>query len=156
MTPAFAAHYAALRDEARRLKRTLPQDAYRRHERVKLAASVHDLVTNLVPQDPNRRDFLLKGPLAKFRRAKGHGLPPRYRLFWVYSQQARTIIFLYLNDETTLRTEGGRNDPYHLFQRMLERGEVGKDFQANYAAWLRAQSRSGGAAPDRSDSREGA
>jgi hypothetical protein len=64
-------------------------------------------------------------------------------------------MFLYLNDETTLRTVGGRNDSYQPFQRMLEPGEVGDDFQANHAAWLRTQSRSGGVAPVRSGSTEG-
>jgi hypothetical protein len=32
---------------------------------------------------------------------KDHGLPERYRLYWVFSDRYRTIIFLYLNDVTT-------------------------------------------------------
>lgn len=144
LAPSFAAQYTALRNEARRLKQTLPAEEYRQHPTVKLAAAIYRLLTEIVPQDPNRPDFMLRSELAKFRRAKGHGLPPRYRLFWVFSEQAKTIIFLYLNDTTTLRQQGGRNDPYVLFKRLVERGDIGADFAANDAAWQRAQVQSDG------------
>jgi toxin YhaV len=58
-------------------------------------------------------------------RAKGPGLPDRYRLFWVFSEAARTIIFLYLNDEASLRKAGAKSDPYAVFGRMVARPEVG-------------------------------
>ncbi len=57
------------------------------------------------------------------------------RLFWVVSVEARTIIFLYLNDKATLRKEGARTDPYTIFKRLVERGEIGADFAANLAAF---------------------
>ena len=48
------------------------------------------------------------------------------------------IIPLYLNDIDTLRKRGAGSDPYQIFKRMLHRGEVGSDFEANWKQWLAA------------------
>lgn len=144
MTPEFTAHYVALRDEARRLKAQLSAEQYRRHPTVKLAASVNRLVMEIVPRNPDRPEFKLHGDLRKFRRAKGRGLPPRYRLFWTFSQRAKCIIFLYLNDDATLRQQGGRNDPYTVFAGMVRRNEIGADFESNYQHWKRARTDNAG------------
>lgn len=92
---------------------------------MKLGASVRRLMTELAPANPNARAFQLTGTLAKFRRAKGHGLPPRCRLFWTLSREARARIFLYLNDESTLRKEAARGDPYERGKRPIDCGESG-------------------------------
>lgn len=115
--PVFAKRFAALRNEAERLKGSLTDEQYRQHPTAKLLTGVTQLIQQQVPADPNAPDFRLKGDLAKFRRAKGKGLPPRYRLFWVFSSKARVIIFLYLNDEDTLRKEGSPRDPYQIFSQ---------------------------------------
>jgi toxin YhaV len=137
--PIFASRFTALLDEAQRLKARLSQNDYIQHPRVKLAAAVYRLITEVVPANPDAPDYRLHGTLAKFRRAKGQGLPPRYRLFWVFSQQAHVIVFLYLNDDTTLRKAGARTDPYTQFERLVTRGEIGADFAANLRAWQRTR-----------------
>ena len=48
------------------------------------------------------------------------------------------IIPLYLNDIDTLRKRGAGSDPYEIFKRMVRRGEVGSDFEANWKAWVSA------------------
>jgi toxin YhaV len=136
--PLFGRRYTELRSEARRLKRQLPAHEFRQRPLVKLVAAVHRLITQIVPADPNAPGFRLRGELAKFRRAKGRGLPPRYRLFWVFSEQAHTIVFLYLNDESTLRKEGAGTDPYEVFRTLVQRGELGDDFQENLRRWRQA------------------
>ena len=136
--PVFGDRYRALRDEARRLKRVLPEGDFVEHPLVKLVAAVHRLITVVVPADPNAPEFRLRGDLARFRRAKGHGLPLRYRLLWVFSEQARAIIFLYLNDEATLRKAGAKTDPYAIFRQLVARGELGADFASNLRAWRQA------------------
>lgn len=139
--PAFSPRYEELREEARRLKAKLSPEAYRGHLTVKLAAAVFRLVTTIVPRDPDAPRFRLKGNLASFRRARGQGLPPRYRLFWVFSSQHKIIIFLYLNAEGVPRKEDDRRDVYAVFERMVRRGEIGPDFDSAYAAivqYLRA------------------
>ncbi|MGH7777911.1 MAG: type II toxin-antitoxin system YhaV family toxin, partial [Candidatus Dormibacterales bacterium] len=87
------------------------------------------------PEDPDRKEFRLEGELAMFRRVKKRGLPARYRLFYVFSSEAQAIIFLYLNDDRTLREEGARRDPYVVFTGLLRRGEIGGDFEKNYERW---------------------
>ncbi len=136
--PLFAHRYQALREEALQLKRGLSDRDWRRHPTVKLVAALRALVLEIVPRDPNAPEFRLHTPLEHFRRAKGKGLPPRYRLFWVFSTKAKTIIFLYLNDTTTLRKGGAKTDPYVVFGQMVRRGEIGEDFAANLEMWKRA------------------
>ena len=93
------------------------------------------LVREVVPADPNAPRFRLTGDLRTFRRAKNLGMPPRYRLFWVFSERHRTIVFLYLNDESTPQKEGASTDPYEVFSRLVARGEIGVDFASNLRAW---------------------
>ena len=52
----------------------------------------------------------------------------RFRLFFRYHGKARIIVFAWLNDETTLRTRGARNDPYAVFRAGLERGDPPPDW----------------------------
>lgn len=130
-------HVVALAKEVERLRARDPA-GYREHATTKLFAAVVRLIRDIVPADPNAPRFRLEGDLRRFRRAKKLGLPPRYRLFWVFSARHRTIVFLYLNDEGTPRKEGASTDPYEVFRRKVERGEIGLDFEANVGAWRAA------------------
>ena len=131
----FLTRYREMSLRARALKERLTPEAYVRHRDVKAFLGVRDAVSEIVPRNPEDPNFLLSGPLAKFRRVKGRGLPKRYRLFFVFSNSAKVIIFLYLNDERTLRKEGSPDDPYVIFTRMVQRGEIGADFDANHDIW---------------------
>ncbi len=111
------------------------------HPDVKLLAAVVRLVETIVPADPDHPDFRLVGDLGRFRRAKGRGLPARYRLFWVFSSRARAIVFLYLNDASSLRKAGAKSDPYARFSDLVRRGELGADFDANLETAKRPQRR---------------
>ena len=139
--PVFGDRYVALRDQARALKRELDDESWSRHPTTKLVAGVRKLVMDVIPQDPLAPAYHPRGDLKDFYHASGLGLPKRYRLIWVASRQARAVIYLYLNDETTLRKEGARSDPYVQFQAMVRRGEFGSDFDHNLAMWQRAQTR---------------
>ena len=138
--PIFGDRYRALRDEVRRLRSELAPDEYRQHPLVNLAARVRRLVLETVPANPDAADFRLRGNLGGFRRAKEHGLPPGHRLFWTFSNRAKAIIYLYLNDEATLRKEGATTDPYVIFRGLVNRGEIGHDFAANLRRWEQAHS----------------
>jgi toxin YhaV len=129
--PLFAERFRSLRAEVAELKARLPDIEYRAHPRVRLLAAVVRLVRDTVPQNPNAPEFRLRDDLAKFRRVKGYGLPERYRLFWVFSSEAKTIVFLYLNDENTLRKEGSRTDPYNVFKALVQQEKIGEDFATN-------------------------
>lgn len=122
------------------MKSELSEQEYAQHPDVKLFLTVRELTRDVIPSDPHHADYRLTGSLAKFRRTKGHGLPRRYRLFWVFSDQLKVIVFLYLNESGSLRKEGARSDPYRLFLTMVSRGEIGANFEENYRRWRKARS----------------
>jgi len=130
--PVFAERYNQLLARAAALRRELSREEYRHHHSVKLLAKVTRVIREAVPANPDAPEFRLKRDLAKFRRVEGHGLPQRYRVFWVFSSRLRVIIFLYLNDETTLRKEGADTDPYEVFKRLIARGEIRADLGENW------------------------
>jgi toxin YhaV len=66
-----------------------------------------------------------------WRRAK---IGRRFRLFFRFDSKTRIIIFPWVNDENTLRSSGSKNDPYAVFQQMLERGRPPDDWAALMAA----------------------
>jgi toxin YhaV len=131
----FLSAYGDLSAKARKLKNELPEEEYEQHPDVKLFLTVRELTRDIIPSDPHQAGYRLHGDLSKFRRIKGRGLPGRYRLFWVFSEQLKVIIFLYLNDSRSLRKEGDRSDPYRVFSGMVGRGEIGTDFEENYRRW---------------------
>jgi len=137
--PVFGDHYAQLRDRARLLKKHLSNAEFVGHPDVKLVAAVRRVVLEIIPEDPNRPDFWLRGDLARFRRVKRYGLPDRYRLFYVFSEQRKALIILYLNDSRTLRKQGAKSDPYEVFGQLLRSGQIGSDFDENLAQWKKAQ-----------------
>ncbi|HEV2124911.1 MAG TPA: type II toxin-antitoxin system YhaV family toxin, partial [Chloroflexota bacterium] len=72
--PLFGQRYNALRAEVRRLKRELSAEEFAKYPTVKLAAAVYRLPIETIAADQNAQEIWLRGNLAKFRRAKGHGL----------------------------------------------------------------------------------
>ena len=57
--------------------------------------------------------------------AREKGMPERYRLFFRFaSNPIQIIIYVWFNDENTLRKAGAKTDVYETFKRMLARGEV--------------------------------
>lgn len=136
--PRFARRFKAMVERAEQLRAELNDEAYRSHPEVKLLAAVQRIVTGIIPADPNAADFRLEDDLKMFRRVKKHGLPPRYRLFYTFSSKEKAILLLYLNDANTLRAEGSGTVPYGIFNGLVARGEIGADFESNWAAWLRA------------------
>jgi toxin YhaV len=143
--PVFGDRYEALRARGKQLKATLPEAEFKQHSDVKLWAAARRAISETIPAGPNHPDYWLKRDLAKFRRLKGHGLPDRYRLFHVFSEQAKVVIYLYLNDSGTLRKEGSKTDPYAVFKDLVDSGKIGADFDENLKQWKAAQARAKGA-----------
>jgi toxin YhaV len=101
---------------------------YKAHPNTRLLASVYRAITEIVPTDPNHRDFRLGKTLGaeygNWRRVK-KGMPDRYRLFFRFaSSPIKLIVYAWFNDEHTLRKARSKTDVYEAFQRMLLRGEV--------------------------------
>ncbi len=101
---------------------------YQAHPKTKLLASVYRAITQLVPANPDAPDFRLGKTLgsgnANWRRVK-KGMPDRYRLFFRFaSSPMKVIVYVWFNDEDTLRKAGSKTDVYEAFKRMLARGVV--------------------------------
>lgn len=96
---------------------------------VKLFRTVRDLVFKEIPSDPDhpqyRQGKTLGAAHTHWRRAKFHR---RFRLFFRFHTASRTIIYAWLNDESTLRKTGSSTDPYAVFHRMLEHGAPPSDW----------------------------
>ena len=101
---------------------------YKTHPKTKLLASVYRAVTELVPANPDAADFRLGKTLgpgnSNWRRVK-KGMPDRYRLFFRFaSSPVKLIVYVWFNDEDSLRKAGSKTDVYETFKRLLARGEV--------------------------------
>ena len=101
---------------------------YQTHPKTKLLASVYRAITELVPANPDAPGFRLGKTLGadntNWRRVK-KGLPDRYRLFFRFaSSPVKVIVYVWFNDEDTLRKAGSKTDVYETFKRMLARGVV--------------------------------
>ncbi len=124
---AFAVALDALETEVTTLAAEHPVN-YKTHPRTRLLASLYKSITERVPASPDHPDFRLGKTLGRdygnWRRVK-KGLPERYRLFFRFtSKPVKLIVYVWFNDEDTLRKAGSRTDVYETFRRMLARGEV--------------------------------
>lgn len=96
---------------------------------VRLFNSLSKLIFDAVPSDPNREEYRQGNTMgAAFRHWRRAKIGRRFRLFFRFDSRARIIIFAWVNDEHTLRSSGSKNDPYAVFQRMLDRGNPPDDW----------------------------
>ena len=111
---------AQLKEQVRELRNKLNDEEFKQHEVVKFASRVRKADQEIIPQDPDRPEYRLRGELKKYRRYK-QGLQ-RYRIIFCFSSHPKIIIYLYLNDEKHLRKEGAKTDPYGEFTKLLRKG----------------------------------
>lgn len=103
-------------------------DGYKSHPKTRLLASVYKAIMQVVPANPGHPDFRLGKTLGaehtNWRRVK-KGMPDRYRLFFRFaSRPVKLIVYVWFNDEDTLRKAGSKTDVYEVFKRLLSRGQV--------------------------------
>lgn len=122
----FFVQLTNLENIVQKLKTENPS-TYKSHPKTKLLASVYNSIRERVPSDPTHEQFLLGSTLGgsyrSWRRIK-NGLPNRYRLFFKFSTSSQNIVYVWLNDETTLRKAGSKTDVYVVFCKMLKNNEV--------------------------------
>ncbi len=125
-----------LNDEVKALSRKLKPEELQQHETVKLAHRVYKATLDIIPENPDPPSYRLTADLKQYRRYK-QGLG-RYRLFFAFSNTPKIILYLYLNDRTTLRKAGDRNDPYERFKTFVRRGSVSHDpLDPRIQTWIR-------------------
>lgn len=121
--PLFEQQLRSLVDQVDRLAKRDPA-GYREHPAAKLLATINRYMREVIPRDPNAREFRQGDTLGTdnrhWFRAKFH---QRYRLFYRFSSSERVIVYAWVNDERTLRKAGSKSDPYRVFRAMLEAGD---------------------------------
>jgi toxin YhaV len=126
--PLFHAQMRKLSTRAQKLEFTDPS-GYASHPVTKLPATINHYVKNAIPGNPNGQEFRQGNTLGAdnrhWFRAKFHG---RYRLFYRFSTEQKIIIYVWVNDEGTLRKSGSKTDPYAVFKGMLESGDPPSSF----------------------------
>jgi len=91
----------SLKQEIKELKKTLTEEEFSQHPDVKFAVRIRKVTKEVIPEDPAKKEYHLHGDLKKYRRYK-QGLQ-RYRLFFTYSEKPPIILYLYLNDKSSIR-----------------------------------------------------
>jgi toxin YhaV len=106
-------------------------DTYKEHPKTKLLATIHRLITESIPRDANAPEFRQGDTLGPdnrhWFRAKFH---QHYRLFDRFSSKDRVIVYVWVNDESTLRKAGARTDVYAVFKSMLDAGDPPRSLEA--------------------------
>ncbi len=118
----FRSQFDKLLYEADRLLQTQP-DTYKNHKTVKLLARIVQIITEEIPADPAHDRFNQGNTLGSENRLWKRAKFGRYRLFFRYDSNQKVIIYVWVNDENTLRKAGDKNDPYAIFARGLKRGQ---------------------------------
>ena len=127
--PLFQSQLEKLTERVEKIKSDNPQ-GYEFHSATKLLATINHYIMEAIPRDPNRSEFRQGNTLGAdnrhWFRAKFH---VRYRLFYTFSSRQKVIIYVWVNDESSLRKAGAKTDPYKIFKRMIEAGEPPNSFE---------------------------
>jgi toxin YhaV len=128
--PLFARQLKELTEAVEQLSIGQPH-SYKEHSKTKLLATIHRLITETIPRNPNAAEFRQGGTLGPdnrhWFRAKFH---QRYRLFFRFSSKDKVIVYVWVNDESTLRKAGARTDVYAVFRSMLDAGDPPRTLEA--------------------------
>jgi len=120
--PLFLSQVEALISEVEKAKASNP-DTYRRKPAAKRLAAIRKLAFTEIPSDLAHPKYRLGTTMGAdyryWRRAKFF---ERYRLFFRYKEADRLIVLVWVNDGSTLRERGARNDVYNVFKKMLGSG----------------------------------
>lgn len=114
-----------LKQEIQKLKSSLSREEFLQHPDVKFADRLRRATKEIIPEDPNKKEYQLRDELKKYRRYK-QGLQ-RYRLFFTFSFTPPLILYLYVNDKSSLRKDGDKNDPYAIFIKLVKQKKVSHD-----------------------------
>ena len=98
-------------------------EGYEGNANVKLFNAVRYLMLEVIATDPTRDQYRQGNTLgAAYRHWRRAKIGRRFRLFFRYDSNSKVIVFVWINDEKTLRSAGSKSDPYVVFQKMLQQG----------------------------------
>ncbi|WP_281645545.1 type II toxin-antitoxin system YhaV family toxin [Parendozoicomonas sp. Alg238-R29] len=126
----FLERLESLTQEVEKIYRKHPTKVTK-HHKYKLLMAVSSAIFEEVPANPDDSRFRqgnTLGPDNKSWRRVKKGLPTRYRLFFQFrsAHRPKSIVYAWLNDESTIRKAGAKTDVYEAFKKLLEQGQVPK------------------------------
>src|SRR5438552_1441828 len=128
--PLFTQQLERLTSQVEALAAKDPED-YRNQPATKLLATIRRYIMEIIPKDPNAPEFRQGDTLGPdnrhWFRAKFH---QRYRLFFRFSTIDKVIVYVWVNDEFTLRKAGSKTDAYAVFKSMLNAGDPPRTLEA--------------------------
>jgi toxin YhaV len=117
--PLFHDQIVRLKEQVDELAKKSPSSD-KEEPATKLLATIDCYIWEVIPRDPDSPDFRHGNALGKDNR---HGLRAkfheRYRHFYRFSTREKVIVYVWVNDERTLRKAGSKADPYSVFRGML-------------------------------------
>lgn len=126
--PLFLDQFETLLKKVVALRQKYPDD-YKKKNPTKRLAAITKLAFEVIPQDPTRSEYRQGTTLGKeykhWFRAKFF---QQYRLFFRYHQDAKIIVFAWVNDEKSKRAYESNTDAYRVFQKMLNNGHPPNDW----------------------------
>lgn len=128
--PLFLEQLENLLVQVEALQKKHPED-YQKKKAAKCLAAITKLAFEVIPQDPTRSDYRQGSTLGNdykhWFRAKFF---QQYRLFFRYHQEAKIIVFVWVNDEKSKRAYASKTDAYLVFKKMLESGDPPNSWDA--------------------------
>ncbi|MGI0479948.1 type II toxin-antitoxin system YhaV family toxin [Geminocystis sp. CENA526] len=105
-----------------KLKQKYPQ-SYQEKKATKLLAAINKLAFEIIPQEPNRKEYRQGNTLGKeYRHWFRAKFFQQYRLFFRFHQESKIIVYVWVNDEQSKRVYGSETDAYEVFRKMLHNG----------------------------------
>lgn len=127
--PLFLSQLELLVSQVESLKKRDPVGYLNKNSSKRLAAIIK-LAFEVIPQDPKRTEYRQGATLGSdhkhWFRAKFF---QQYRLFYRYHAQAKVIVYVWVNDDSTKRAYESSDDAYLVFRKMLESGRPPDNWQ---------------------------
>lgn len=126
--PLFLDQLEVLSQKVESLRQKDPTGFGKKNASKRLAA-IAKLAFEVIPQDPSRPEYRQGNTLGSehkhWFRAKFF---QQYRLFFRYHEQAKVIVYVWVNDEQSKRAYGSNDDAYRVFGKMLKSGHPPDDW----------------------------
>ena len=128
--PAFNEYMRKLAIAVRKIKERSP-DSWERSNIVSLYKAIARSCLVEIPNDPSDSRYRQGNTLGKTYKHWFRAKPAnRHRLFFRYDRKSRVIAYAWINGPKQLRAAGSKRDPYVVFAKLLERGEIPDSWEA--------------------------
>lgn len=122
--PAFKEYMRKLALAVGKIKERSP-DSWESSNIVSLYKAIARTCLVEVPNDPSNSRYRQGNTLGKAYRHWLRAKPAnRHRLFFRYDRKSKVIAYVWINGPKQLRTAGSKGDPYTVFAKLLEKGEI--------------------------------